>query len=279
LSRARKTKKPTEEWVIARVQTNTINIGVTKNNFEDAKRIVKINTCNEINLEMQRYSSGKERSIQRDQRRAGLFQNRKVRLAWEEGFDNHTNQLKAFAIRAVDELFEKISQDGFTKASAYWDIEPTSRWTPLANKPLAPNAEMSPIEAEHWVTNLLLYLGASGAKTTQYSQDGGIDCLADKYVAQVKHLSKPVSVGAIREIFAVGVSKGKTPLIFSKSGFTSAAIDFAIEYHVLLFAYLPLLRGLTKTSRLALEKGLMTEPEVPSEGLRRIEKRDRSKGL
>jgi hypothetical protein len=201
-----------------------------------------------------------------------LFQNRKVRLAWEEGFDNHTNHLKAFAIRAVDELFEKISQDGFTQASAYWDIEPTSHWTPLANKPLAPNAEMSPIEAEHWVTNLLLYLGASGAKTTQYSQDGGIDCLADKYVAQVKHLSKPVSVGAVREIFAVGISKGKTPILFSKSGFTSAAVDFAIEYHVLLLSYLPLLRGHTKTSNKALEMGLAVVPEVPAEGLRRAEK-------
>lgn len=277
MRRVKKTKLPTEEWVSSLVQTNILNIGVTRNNFEEAKRVVIHNTRNDINLQMSRYASGKKSSIIRDQRTAGIFKGRSVALAWQEKFDSLNRKLQSFAIREIDEVFDKISRDGFIQSAAYWDLEPRSQWTPLANRPLAPNAEMSPVDAEHWVTNLLLFLGASGAMTTQYSQDGGVDCQSDNYVAQVKHLSKPVSVGAIREIFAVGVAKGKTPLLFSKSGFTSAAVDFAIEYHVLLFSYLPLLRGHSKTSTKALEMGLGTVPEVPVESLRRAEKRDRTR--
>ena len=272
MRRVKKTNLPTEEWVSSLVQTNVLNVGVTRNNFEEAKRVVIHNTRNDIISQMSRYEHGKTPEIIRAQRSVGIFKSRSVALAWQEKFELQERTLQSFAIREIDEVFDKISRDGFIQAAAYWDLEPKSQWAPLANRPLAPKAEMSPREAEHWVTNLLLFLGASGATTTQYSQDGGVDCQSDDYVAQVKHLSKPVSVGTVREIFAVGVAKGKTPLLFSKGGFTSAAIDFAIEYHVLLFSYLPLLRGHTKTSNKALENGLARVPEVPVEGVRRAEK-------
>lgn len=272
MRRVKKTNLPTEEWVSSLVQTTVLNIGVTRNNFEQAKRVVIHNTRNDIISQMSRYESGKSSSIIRAQRSAGIFKSRAVALAWQEKFELQTRRLQSFAILEIDKVFDKISRDGFIQAAAYWDFEPKSQWAPLANRPLAPTAEMSPRDAEHWVTNLLLFLGASGATTTQYSQDGGVDCHSDDYVAQVKHLSKPVSVGAVREIFAVGIAKGKTPILFSKSGFTSAAVDFAIEYHVLLLSYLPLLRGHTKTSNKALEMGLAVVPEVPAEGLRRAEK-------
>ncbi len=275
MRRVKKTKRPTEDWVRAKVQQITLAVGVTKENFEQARQVVKLRTHNAIHLEMSRYESGMAPNIRRQQQSAGIFRYSSVGKAWANEFEFQSRKLQSFGVKVVDEVFERIFQDGFVQAAAYWDLGTNIGWVPLANRPLAPTSEMSPIEAEHWVTNLLLFLGASGATTTQYSQDGGVDCQADDYVAQVKHLSKPVSVGAIREIFAVGVAKGKTPLMFSKSGFTAAAIDFAIEYHVLLFSYLPLLRGHTKTSNKALEMGLTIVPEVPVEGLRRAEKRDR----
>lgn len=99
--------------------------------------------------------------------------------------------------------------------------------------------------AESFATNAMLYLGASGAKTTTFTRDGGVDCISDEFAVQVKHLSSKVGVATVREIIAVAQFASRQPAIFSKSGFTRGALELAVQHDVLLFTYLPFFRQRT----------------------------------
>lgn len=253
-------------WVESQVQLLTIKVGVTEANFTAAKDAVRQHMAKRIipdALMEDRIQSDGQFSYQL--RKAGMFGGGAVRRRWEAFYANKQKELEEFTNEAVESIFSSIKKSEFSENSAYWKIDPSGKWQPLANRPLTPTSEMSPLEAEHFVNQLLLFMGAAGAKVTQFSQDGGVDCISDHYAAQVKHLSKPVGVATVRETFAVGISKNKTPIIFSKSGFTSGAISFAIEYHVLLFTYLPLLEGNTNISKAMLNVGFGTPPGKQSE--------------
>jgi hypothetical protein len=228
-----------------------------------------------IPKQLMAYRIEQSRKIDYQAGRAGLFGGGAVRRSWEVKFSNIDRDLRKFASEAVEEIFSAILADGFETSAAYWNGIAAESWTPLALRPLAPTLEMSPRQAEEFATQLLLFLGAAGAKTTRFSQDGGADCISDKYADQVKHLSKAVGVSTVRETFAVGISRSKTPVIFSKSGFTSGALDFAIDYGVLLFTYLPLLKGESSLARHALANGMEKAPPEQDEDSKRREKRQK----
>lgn len=253
-----------ETWVRSQVRIVIIDLGVTEANFERATEAARVLSFNRIRAGMNAYERSKKRSIDREVRHAGLFGSGRVRRSWYSAFEAKTKQLEGFALKAIAERFEEIKASGFAAGSNYWTLRPNGKWTPLVNLPPKPLSEMSPLEAEHWVTQVLLFLGASGATTTSFSQDGGVDSLSDHFAVQVKHSSSKVGVAAIREIFAVGVSKGKMPVLFSKAGFTSGAVDFGRQYKVLLFQYLPILEGRTPDSETALLEGLLFGVEEKS---------------
>jgi HJR/Mrr/RecB family endonuclease len=115
---------------------------------------------------------------------------------------------------------------------------------------------MSPQDAEHFVAEYLKFYGATGVSVTRFSRDGGIDVETTNFVAQVKHVQANVGVKAVREIYAIAVSKNKEALFFAKVGYTKDAIDFATQNRIALFTYLPHLQGYDPRAKTYLERGM-----------------------
>lgn len=117
----------------------------------------------------------------------------------------------------------------------------------------------SPRDYEVFCAGWVEYLGGKNVRVTQQSADGGIDIVSDNEVAQVKLHGSPVSVQPIRELFGVAQSVSKTPLFFTSTGYTQAAITFAEANDVFLFIADPVkedLKGVTEISRALKRTGL-----------------------
>jgi hypothetical protein len=164
----------------------------------------------------------------------------------------------------IDEKFQrKITQLGFEEASETtslkeWQSRIGSRWVVLAAMPEPPLMTMTPREAEFYCSHLMLFYGAKGSQTTQYSQDGGIDVVSDNFVAQVKHQESPVGVKVVRETFGVSSQEKKLAIVFAKTGFTNDAISFATQNGVLLISYVRGPTSWTVATNKALKNGLMS---------------------
>lgn len=92
--------------------------------------------------------------------------------------------------------------------------------------------------AEHLTAQWLKYLGFEDATVTQYSGDGGIDVETLDYVCQVKNYrDKAVSVTEVRELFGVAASERKRAILFTSSGATTQAIQFADRNGIALIRY------------------------------------------
>lgn len=154
-------------------------------------------------------------------------------------------------------VMKKLSDAGESAKPSDWAASVDYRWNPLGPLPTLPERPMTPLEAEDFVKRIMSYLGESGAKTTRYVNDGGIDVVSDHYAVQVKHEATKIGPSVVRETFGVATSLGKRAGVFSKSGFTKSAIDFADENDVLLVRYEPSLAGVSKAGRAAVSDGLV----------------------
>lgn len=155
--------------------------------------------------------------------------------------------------RARAKFFESTSLDPVElKASVQ------GRWQPHGPRPLAPSQAMSPRDAEVYVAAYMRFYGATGVAETRYSRDGGIDVDAKDFVAQVKHQESNVGVKALREFYGVATATKKTPLFFTKHGYTKDALEFAHSNAMALFVYLPHLQGVNEESKKYIERGLAT---------------------
>jgi HJR/Mrr/RecB family endonuclease len=117
----------------------------------------------------------------------------------------------------------------------------------------------SPRDYEIFCAGWVEYLGGKNVRVTQQSADGGIDIISDNEVAQVKLHGSPVAVQPIRELFGVSQSLSKTPLFFTSTGYTQAAITFAEANDIFLFIADPVkedLRGVTEMSKALKRTGL-----------------------
>lgn len=156
----------------------------------------------------------------------------------------------------VDEALLEISEtDSIAYDLDYWVGNLQGKWVPLAPKPRPAREDMTPRVAEDYCCEFLKFYGAEGADVTRYSQDGGVDVVANYYAAQVKHQKSPIGVKVVRETFAVAVSLKKIGVVMGKSGFTADAISFAEDNGVLLFSYYPKHLGHTKESGRVLISG------------------------
>jgi len=160
---------------------------------------------------------------------------------------------------------KKLFDAGESAKPSDWAASVDYRWNPLGPLPILPDRPMTPLEAEDFVKRIISYLGASGAETTRYVNDGGIDVVSDHYAVQVKHEATKIGPSVVRETFGVATSLGKRAGVFSKSGFTKSAIDFADENEVLLVRYEPSLAGFSKAGRAALADGLGGLPSAGSD--------------
>lgn len=114
-------------------------------------------------------------------------------------------------------------------------------WQDLHPAPPAAPYGVTPGGAEMWVRDWLLHMGASGANVTQLSGDGGIDILADLYIAQVKLYVGSVGIAEIREFLGVASldAMRRVPLFFTSGKYPSSATQLANETGMALYYFEP----------------------------------------
>ncbi|WP_175401121.1 restriction endonuclease [Gordonia sp. UCD-TK1] len=98
-------------------------------------------------------------------------------------------------------------------------------------------------QAEKAAAQLMRKIGFSDATATVSSGDHGIDVRATAGLAQVKWQSKPVGRPAVQQLGGAWLreqslwKRNTKMLFFSKSGYTSAAVDYADAVGMVLFEF------------------------------------------
>ena len=94
-------------------------------------------------------------------------------------------------------------------------------------------------EAERRAADYLTQLGFTTVEVQSGGSDGGVDVrVPGLVVAQVKATNSPVGRPVIQQIFGIAKAEGDvTPIVFSLSGFSQTAIDWADEHSVALFIF------------------------------------------
>lgn len=169
----------------------------------------------------------------------------------------YLSEMKAEILRHAERIAHETVTTAAGGSREDWANSVSNRWQPLAPRPALPARDLSPGEAEEYVTQLMKYFGLPGVQKTRQSRDGGIDVESELLVAQVKHQVAPVGVKVVRELYGVASHRGKSAAVFTKTGFTREAVEFANETGVFLFTYIPELGGATELTRRILRDGLL----------------------
>ncbi|WAC50470.1 restriction endonuclease [Frigoribacterium sp. SL97] len=90
--------------------------------------------------------------------------------------------------------------------------------------------------AEELAQGHMQALGFTDARRAPNGPDGGVDVVAATAAAQVKHLSVPVGAPLVQQLRGAA-HRLEHAIFYSKSGYTAAAVRFAREHRVALFAY------------------------------------------
>jgi HJR/Mrr/RecB family endonuclease len=178
----------------------------------------------------------------------------------QQYYPKYLAEYDAKVVEHVNSVISKLDSPDANKNKTLskWVEELEGKWRPLATKPNPPLITISPREAEAYCSQIMLFYGAEGSQTTQYSQDGGIDVISNHFVAQVKHQEAPVGVKIVRETFGVSAQNGKIGIVFGKTGFTNDAISFATRSGILLISYGRRIESWTVATNTALKSGLMS---------------------
>lgn len=88
--------------------------------------------------------------------------------------------------------------------------------------------------AEECAASHLRSLGFSDATATEVGADAGFDVVGRSVVAQVKYLASPVGRPVVQQLLGAN-THGATTAIYSRSGYTKQALDFADQSGVALF--------------------------------------------
>ena len=176
--------------------------------------------------------------------------------------DEFIMELASYIGESADRQINRKLSMGGGESSDEWATAVSGLWQPLAPRPQLPQRDLTPKEAEEFVTGLLKYFGFEGTKTTRYSKDGGIDVESHHLVVQVKHQVAPVGVKVVREIFGVAASHNKFAAVFAKVGYTREAIEFAEKTGVLLYSYTPSLKGSTAKSTAGISQGILAVLDI-----------------
>ncbi|MCB5275483.1 hypothetical protein BJG92_03034 [Arthrobacter sp. SO5] len=133
-------------------------------------------------------------------------------------------------------------------------------WDSQGGRP-EPMATCSPRQAEYLAKAWMEYLGATGCKVSQATRDGGVDVDSKHFVGEVKHHAVPVSPGIVRQIVGVASMEGKIPVVFSRSGYSAAALEVGRRGDAALFTYSfeqGTLRAASPQGEKALKLGLLS---------------------
>jgi HJR/Mrr/RecB family endonuclease len=162
-----------------------------------------------------------------------------LQMVWMKKDEEYKTVLKVLKNQFISELLPLIKSASVSENPKDWRLLANNCWQPLARYPKIGNKDISPRDAEHYCGEFLKYMGAEGVEVTKASKDGGLDVISSKFVGQVKHLHSKVGVKAMRELLGASLMTGKQSIMFSKSGFTQEALDFAIANQILLYSYAP----------------------------------------
>lgn len=80
--------------------------------------------------------------------------------------------------------------------------------------------------AESLAADWMRHLGVLDAEVTRLTGDGGIDVVADRFIAQVKNYAGSVSVSEVRELYGVAVAEAKQAVLFTSGSLTNDAAEF-----------------------------------------------------
>ncbi|QGU28194.1 restriction endonuclease [Microbacterium oryzae] len=183
----------------------------------------------------------------------------------DKALSNRESILERFGER---ELKLALLREGDIRAKARADADRHERLLERGNigligKPTKPDVERAAAPAaqpygvahegaEALCAAWMRHLGVADAAVTRFSRDGGIDVDSLNFVAQVKNYSKKyVSVKEVRELFGVAKHCGKFPLLFTSSGLTTDAQDFASSASIATFRYDAMQGALIPLNRLA----------------------------
>lgn len=90
-------------------------------------------------------------------------------------------------------------------------------------------------DAEDAAARWLRKAGCRRVSLTGGSADGGIDVITAEWAVQVKHTSKRVGRPAVQQLVGAALTLERLPALFSTSGFSAPACQYAIEHDVALF--------------------------------------------
>lgn len=90
-------------------------------------------------------------------------------------------------------------------------------------------------DAEVATARWLRRAGCRRVSLTGGSADGGIDVITAAWAIQVKHTSKRVGRPAVQQLVGAALSLDRAPALFSTSGFSAPAVEYATDHHVALF--------------------------------------------
>jgi hypothetical protein len=102
---------------------------------------------------------------------------------------------------------------------------------------LPPRLVRTASEAEAYVAEVLIAMNGTDVTLTPAGPDGGVDVRSVEAVAQVKMEAKPIGRPTIQQTYGIAVAEGRRPLVFSISGFTSEAVEWAELAHVACWAF------------------------------------------
>lgn len=140
--------------------------------------------------------------------------------------------------RQMEKLTKLAKTARDESANGVVDEPPDDYWLQNRVRPLPQPYGVSDEGAEHLAAQWLQYLGFEEATVTQYSGDGGIDVETLDYVCQVKNYrDKSVSVTEVRELFGVAASERKRAILFTSTGATTQAIEFADKNEIALIRF------------------------------------------
>jgi len=90
-------------------------------------------------------------------------------------------------------------------------------------------------DAEAATARWLRRAGCRRVSMTGGSADGGIDVITADWAVQVKHTAKRVGRPAVQQLVGAALTLGRAPALFSTSGFSAPACEYAAEHQVALF--------------------------------------------
>lgn len=90
-------------------------------------------------------------------------------------------------------------------------------------------------DAELAVARWLRRAGCRRVAMTTAGADGGVDVVTSQWAVQVKHTTKRVGRPAVQQIVGAALSLDRRAALFSSSGFSAPALDYAVEHEVALF--------------------------------------------